>query len=299
VSGKVAVGASDGAVRAAAEDAALSGASALGAVLAGYFAAAGGSPGVLLGPLSLVLCGFGATRALDGRCRQPGLSAKRPRGFVDEAEVPMAARVAVPASVAALMVATGYDKERRLAAMVKVGVVAAKANGAPRRAEFLQHIARVGAGLFSEAAVRRLLLHAAGPSQGGLLSSADFAAVPEVDTLAVRTPLGDGFLLCPAWATTTVSPQTEFIGAIDARGGAAMLCYERATEGLTIAEWDLLAPACAVPVMRGVTRVRAGVPLVAPAPIAIELDARGVPGAVRTHPDVELAGPGFRVAATG
>lgn len=289
----VAIGASDASVKAAAEDAALSGASALGAVLAGYFAAAGANASVLLGPMSLLISGFGATRALDGRCRQPGLGAKRPRGFTSEAEVPPAARVAVPASIAAVMVATGYDKERKLASLVRMGVAAAKANGAPARAAFIERILRTGAGVFAEAAGHRPLLHVAGPSQGGALSSADFTAVPEVDTLALRSPLGDGELLLPSWAEADVAAQPEFIGAVDSAGGAAMLCYEQTSQGLPIEEWELLAPRSAVPVMRGVQRVPAGTPIPAPAPIAIELDGRGVPRAVCSLPG---ASP-FRVRA--
>ncbi len=288
----VAIGASDAVVRAAAEDAALSGASALGAVLSGYFAAAGAHASVLLGPMSLVLSGFGATRALDGRCRQPGLGAKRPRGFTSEAEVPDAARVGVPASIAAVMVATGYDKERKLAALVKMGVAAAKANGSPERAAFIERILRAGAGVFAEAAGHRPLLHVAGPSQGGALSSADFTAIPEVDTLAQRTASPNGELLLPSWAGTT-GAQPEFIGAVDAAGGAAMLCYEQAMRGVRVEEWDLVAPPSAVPVMRGVQRVPAGTPIPAPAPIAIELDDRGVPLAVCSLPGTAA----FRVRA--
>ena len=59
-----------------AEEAALAqlsqGGSAVGAVLAGFFAAAGGYSGVLLSPLTVLVAGIGTGgRAFDGRLRQP------------------------------------------------------------------------------------------------------------------------------------------------------------------------------------------------------------------------------------
>jgi gamma-glutamyltranspeptidase/glutathione hydrolase len=57
--------------------------SAVAAVAAGFFAAAGRHPGVLLAPLTLLVAGVGAGgRAFDGRLRQPGLGVKRPRGLL-------------------------------------------------------------------------------------------------------------------------------------------------------------------------------------------------------------------------
>jgi gamma-glutamyltranspeptidase/glutathione hydrolase len=52
------------------------GGTAIDAVLAGYFAAAGAYPGVLLGPVTLLLGGTGSgDRAFDGRVGQPGKNA--------------------------------------------------------------------------------------------------------------------------------------------------------------------------------------------------------------------------------
>ena len=70
------------------------GGSAVDAVLSGYFAAAGAYPGVLLGPVTLLIGGTGSgDRAFDGRVRQPGKNAKRPRGTLPGEEPPLAARV--------------------------------------------------------------------------------------------------------------------------------------------------------------------------------------------------------------
>src|SRR5262245_50858028 len=94
--------ANDPAAEDAASDYLLSGGSAIGAVLAGYFAAAGAYAGVLLGPLTVLIGGTGmGARAFDGRLRQPGLGTKRPRGFLPEETIPDAARIGVPTGVAA------------------------------------------------------------------------------------------------------------------------------------------------------------------------------------------------------
>src|SRR5690242_14844382 len=79
---------------------------AVDAVCAAVFAASAISPGVLLGPVQVLVGGAGAGMlAIDGRVRQPGIGAPRPRGFVDASEVPDAARVGVPWLPAALSAA--------------------------------------------------------------------------------------------------------------------------------------------------------------------------------------------------
>ena len=57
-------------------------ANAVDLVIGGVFAAAALEPSVLLGPVQVLLGGVGSgLRAIDGRTRQPGLGAPRPRGF--------------------------------------------------------------------------------------------------------------------------------------------------------------------------------------------------------------------------
>ena len=89
----------------------LTGGDAVGAVVAGFFAAAGEAPGVLFGAVGLMLAQVGAgVRAFDGRPRQPGLAQRRVRGLVEGDAIPVAARVAAPGSVAALLVALRYGR---------------------------------------------------------------------------------------------------------------------------------------------------------------------------------------------
>ena len=75
-------------VEAAAEEL-LGKGNAVDAVVAGVFAAAAISPGVLLGPVQILVGGAGAgLLAIDGRVRQPGIGAPRPRGFTTGDDIP-------------------------------------------------------------------------------------------------------------------------------------------------------------------------------------------------------------------
>ena len=88
--------------------------------------------------------------------------------------MPAAARVAVPQSVAAAVVAHAYDTGGPIAEVLKRGIRQAKQVGSEMRAEVLQSIRSQGARAMSSPSVARPLLHVAGMSEGGLLTSADF-----------------------------------------------------------------------------------------------------------------------------
>ncbi|MCA9600123.1 MAG: hypothetical protein KC776_42765 [Myxococcales bacterium] len=252
--------------------------SATGAVLCGFFAAAGAYAGVLLGPVSVLAAGVGAgARAFDGRLRQPGLGTRRPRGFKADEEVPDEARVAVPASIPAALVAHAYDGGHSLASIVKPGISRAQRAGAAARASLLRLVRTGGAGAFTDVSFVRPLLRVAGPSQGGLLTTTDFSQVPDVDHEAT---LRDG-LYEPPWAEEGAATDTTELGvgcavcAVDVRGNFAALSYRRLVDGFLLEDLELEAPLAAVPVKRGVARVAPGAPLSAPAPIAIRTDGAG------------------------
>src|SRR5579862_1370370 len=83
--------ASDPVVAEAAREA-LSRGNAVDAVVTGVLVAAARSASVLLGPLQALVGGAGAgLLAVDGRVRQPGTGAPRPRGFVEGTPIPDAA----------------------------------------------------------------------------------------------------------------------------------------------------------------------------------------------------------------
>jgi hypothetical protein len=289
-----------------AEEAAIAqlgqGGSAVGAVLAGFFAAAGGYSGVLLSPLTILVAGIGTGgRAFDGRLRQPGLGTKRPRGFLPDETVPVAARVAVPGGIAAAAVANAYDGAKSLGSLVKHGILRAERAGADARAEVLARVRSAGQVALSEQSFMRPFLRLAGPSEGGLITQADFANVSDVDHAAtVRHVAGSDYLEAPWSEASSQEPLPPELGigaavcAVDVRGVFAAVAYFRPSDGLELEDLALLAPFVAVPTQRGVPRQTPGSPLPAPAPIAVRCNAEGVPVEVCAEPGMRalnLSGP--------
>ena len=256
--------------------------SAVAAVVAGFFAAAGAHPDVLLGAVTLLVAGVGTGgRVFDGRVRQPGLGARRPRGFVED-EVPIAAKVAISTSVAAVTVALAYDQRATITAVARSGVRAANTAGAAERARLLERVAEVGPGALAESSFVRPMLHLASPSEGGLLAPADFTPATDVALDARERTTATGGVLEPPWAD--VKPDTMVAGgsrhgicAVDAEGVFATLTYECIGAGLAVPALGLVAPLVAVPVRRGTPRVAPGTRLPAAAPIAIVCDEAKAP----------------------
>jgi hypothetical protein len=288
----------------AAEDVLISGGSALGAVAAGFFAAAGAYSGVLLSPVTVLAAGAGlGARAFDGRCRQPGLGTRRPRGFKEGDEIPHAARVAVPAALTAVIVALAYDEQAKVGRLVRSAIRRARDSGADARAELMERVRSVGAGAVTEASFMRPLLHVAGESAGGVLTPTDLRSITDVDVVAETITFGTNRWVVAPWAHSdgqeTVSEDFgtgHAVCAVDVRGLFAVLSYRRVMNGVLIDELELEGPPIAVPVLRGVSRVAPGKPLPAPAPIAIRVDESGGPLEVLAAPS--SAGPTEAALAT-
>jgi gamma-glutamyltranspeptidase/glutathione hydrolase len=288
--------ASNAVAQKAAEDQLAASGSALAAVLSGYFAAAGASSGVLLGPMAVLVGGVGqGARAFDGRLRQPGLGARRPRGFPPESQVPEAASVAVPTSPFAAIVAHAYGAGASLSAVIRPGVDAAERAGAPQRARFLERLAAVGAAAMSEPSFRRPFLHAGSTSEGGLVTPSDLEPPPDVDLAASEVQLEDDRWLSAPW--TSASSAGVLVGggggicAADAHGVFAALCYRSVDSGAWLEELGLLAHLSAVPVLRGVPRLAPGTRLGAPFPAALRVDASARPVEVVLEPEGLLLNP--------
>lgn len=256
--------------------------SAVAAVVAGFFAAAGTHADVLLGPVTLLVGGVGSGgRVFDGRLRQPGLGAKRPRGFVSD-EVPVAARVALSTSVAALTVALAYDRRATLTAVARAGTRAAGLVNAAERARLLERVAEVGPAALAESSFVRPLLHLASPSEGGLLTPADFVAASDVVLDAEERTVNGTSVLEPPWAeleTELAAPGSSrhAVCAVDAEGVHAALAYERIGSGLDVPALGLVAALGATPVRRGKPRVTPGQRLPARAEVAILCDEANAP----------------------
>lgn len=273
----------------------LAGGDAVGAVVAGFFAAAGQAPGVLFGSVGLMLAQVGAgVRAFDGRQRQPGIGLRRARGAAEGDVIPRAARVAAPGSVAALLVALRYGRSVGLSRVLSPGVSLARKQGCARRAEVLEQIERLGAAALASSAIARPLIHAAGPTEGGALCARDLETVADIDRLAAA----DGAVRSAPWAADRGEPSAmssaewdaraerqQGLCACDAAGGVAVLCYDDAPSGLCVEALELVLPLDAVPVRRGMPRVSPGTLLPAPTPLRIEVSEADVP----TLATVELA----------
>ncbi len=272
--------ASDELAQQAATDLLLGGASAVAAGVGGLLAVAGARAGVLLGPVSVLVAGVGVgARAFDGRSCQPGRGARRPRGFVAGAAVPPAARVAVPKGILAALIARSLDQSVSAGLLLRAGIAEAERAHAPARAALLRRIRDQGAAALRAPEFTRPLLRRAGPSEGGLLTPQDFDDVSSVDHPAREIPVGAGIWFEAPWggegAATPARGAGQAVLAVDARGVLAALAYHETGDGVAIPELDLIAPPLAVPVMRGVARVRPGTRLPAPAPIALGRDREG------------------------
>jgi hypothetical protein len=263
---------------AAAAEELTKGGSAIDAVIAGYFAAAGAYPGVLLGPVTLLLGGTGTgDRAFDGRVRQPGKNAKRPRGTLPGVEPPKAAYVGVPCSVPALAVALGYGAHAGLGRLVAHGVGLAKERGADKRAAVLSRVGAVGALAFSEPELSRALVRAFGAPNGGLVTPSDFTHPESLDVPAARQDVQGARLLSVPWAGEAKSAfiRGTCVSAIDVNGMFVAASFECQPEALYVEELELSAPMVAAPTLRGVPRVAPGTPIAAPAPLWITYDSTG------------------------
>lgn len=270
-----AAGGSEAHVAQAARDAVARG-NAVDAVVTGVLVAAAEAPGVLLGPVQLLVGGVGAgLQAFDGRVRQPGLGIPRPRGVVAGEAVPAQARIgvpALPAALAAVLAALGATTLRRAAgpAIERARTVS------PERAALLEMFARRGAAAMADDAVVGELAGVAGRAAGGTLTRDDLAAVrPGVVTCDERTLAPSGILRVPWRETAPGGAATQVVVAADGRGLVAIACYEVPVDGVAIPSLGLLAPSFASPVRRGEARVRPGEPCPASAPIALRT-RRGV-----------------------
>jgi gamma-glutamyltranspeptidase/glutathione hydrolase len=270
---------------------------AVDAVVAGVFAACAVSPGVLLGPVQLLVGGAGAgLLAVDGRVRQPGIGAPRPRGFTTAEEVPDAARVGVPWLPATMSVAIATMGTATFNQVLAPAVALAK--GTPRK-DVLARIASRGPRAIEESSLSGELLAHAGRAANGLLTTDDLSSPrPDVQKAArVVLPAALGGAAAKKGKTASGEPEPRVlvtfpwtrieadrpappahevdvarvraVAAVDRNATFAIACWDEATDGVLVSELGLRAPFCAEPVRRGQTRVRPGDPRPAAGPVAL------------------------------
>ncbi|MEO5725910.1 MAG: hypothetical protein ABI134_10560 [Byssovorax sp.] len=264
--------ASSAAARAAAAVIIEAGGTAVDAVIAGFLAAAGERPGVLLAPAVALVAGTGAgARAYDGRSVQPGLGSARPRGFVADAAIPDAAFASAPRSIAMLVLLHGHRGRTSLSVLARDGIAAAEAQGEKARAGLIRRVGASGVLALRATEVARALIAAAGSVAGGMLTERDLEEARPAETDAVTTALDSGAnVFTSPWPSLAASPAgAEAVVACDGRGIVAAIAYTPTVTGVLVPELGISLSRDAVPVLRGVTRVPPGTPLEAPAPVAL------------------------------
>jgi hypothetical protein len=267
----------------AAEATLAAGATAVDAIIAGFFGAAGAHPGVLLAPAVAIVAGFGAGgRAFDGRAAQPGKGSPRPRGFVHEADIPDGARVAAPRTLGMLALLHSYRGRSSFHELARAGVAAADAAGAKQRAALLHKVGSAGVLSLRAPEIARALLAVGGPVAGGALSEADLEEVAPSERDALAEPIGEGLM---AYTSPFPAPEgdaegAEVVVACDGRGVIAALAYVPARAGVAVPDLEIALGRDAVPVRRGVTRIAPGTSLPMAAPIGIAMQPHGFAAAV-------------------
>lgn len=259
------------------------GGGAVDATIAGFLAAAGADPGVLLGPAVGLVAGFGTgARAFDGRAAQPGRGAARPRGLVGDAIVPDAARVAVPRSIGMLVLLHTYRGRATLHDLARAGVAAAESAGAKQRAALVRKVGQAGVLALRAPEVTRALLAAGGAVAGGILTAADLEETAPREMEATASVIGGGLTVYapPFAAADEAGGDAEVVVACDQRGVLAAIAYVPARGGVTLAELEIELGRHAVPVRRGVTRLAPGTALPMAAPVAIAVQTGGFAAAV-------------------
>ena len=255
---------------------------AIDAVVAGVFAAAALSPSVLLGPVQLLVGGAGAGfLAIDGRVRQPGIGAPRPRGFQTAEEIPDAARIGAPWLTTAMSVAIATMGSQTWHAVVAPSVALAKGS---ERQKVLARIQQKGPRAFEDNALGGELVAVFGRPNGGLLTPEDLTSPnPEVQK-ATRLPRGELGIFTLPWAHIEAhrpaeprhghDPQlevarTRVVAAVDRNATFALACWDEPADGRYVEELGLRAPFYAEPVRRGETRIKPGDVRPGAAPIAM------------------------------
>jgi len=285
---------------------------AIDAVVAGVLALCVRHAGVMLGSGTILMGGTGeGSLVIDGRARQPGLGAARPRGFTDARSIPDAARIAAPLLPHALTLAHAGRGNRTRTALLRLAVDAAKSIGKvdDARAESLRAFGREGGGFLRAGPIRDALLEASARSVGGTLTRDDLDALRPDLGQAKRLDLDARQWALAPWSRALglndeasapeIAGEIAIVAAADPYGAVAIASVLVPSMATPIGDTGLSAPHLARPVLRGVTREAAGAALSTPTPIGVaqgriyesgksELGAVDLAFGLGGHGDVEL-----------
>ncbi len=248
------------------------------ACIAAFFAAAGAQEGVLLGSVVMLVAGTGSgAHVFDGSVVQPGRGVPRPRGFTQDSEVPVSARIGVSATGAVLAAVHAHGGSTPMSELATPGVKIARACRAPGRANLIRRVSAAGPVALREASFVRSLLDVAGRPEGGNVTTED---LEEVQARVLQPTMGEGVLFVEAPASRLSIPalRTVVLVACDHRGVLAAMHCAYDTDGVNVEPHEVTASRLAAPVLRGVPRIRPGTPIELPIPIGLLTD-RDIPWA--------------------
>lgn len=256
------------------------GGTAVDRVLGGLWVAAALHPGIILGSVQLMMTGPGlGSKCIDGRVRQPGQGADRPRGHTGAPpDAAFAGAPMMPTATIAASAAFGTLTLRQVTAPARS--IAKEVNRA--RARVIDRFSEQGPG--AQASLVEALVFALGPLHGGALTAKDLSPkTPEVSAVVVDRE-GPYRFGTPAWSADTrdlVQP-CDVICCADARGYIAIAVLHHPEGGKMVDDLGLRAPPLATPVRRGVTREPVGSAVPASFPAAVLGAADATDGAF-TH----------------
>lgn len=253
------------------------------ACIAGFFTAAGAHPGVLLGCVSLLVAGTGVGEHLfDGSVVQPGVGAPRPRGFQQDDLIPVSARIPVAATGAMLSAVHAYGGSIPMSELATPGVRLAQAARAAGRAHLLRRVGDAGPVALRESSFVRALLEIGGRHEGGNVTQQDLA---DVQASILEPCRMQGVIHASAEPFAGDVPELTclMMMASDPRGVLAVMHCAFDPQGPEVAPHQVTVSRLAVPVRRGIPRVRPGSPIRLPIPIALLMEGRTPWAAVGIH----------------
>lgn len=259
------------------------GGNAVDSVLAGLWVAAALHPGVILGSVQIMVAGPGMTPScVDGRVRQPGLGAERPRGHTGTP--PDAAFAAAPMMPIATITATAT-----------LGTLTLRQSTAPARgiakdlnrarARVIENFSQQGP--LAQATLIDALTYSLGPLHGGIVTAKDLEPkTPAITPVVIDREGAFRFGTAP-WASEddalrSLAQPCDVLCAADAKGHVAVAVIHHPEGGAMVDDLGLRAPPLATPVRRGVTREPVGSACAASFPVAF-LSAPEANEGVFTH----------------
>lgn len=252
------------------------GGTSIDACIAGFFAAAGELPGVLLGSSVLLVGGTGVgAHVFDGSVLQPGKGAPRPRGFLESEDVPAAAYVPIPTTGGLLSAAHAHGGSVPLSELATPGVRIARSAKAAGRANLLRRAGAAGPVAFRDEPFVRSMLAIGGRPESGNVTRDDLA---DAQARVLQAHATDQLVRSAAVDDGRERPalSSVFVAACDPRGVLAVLHVNYDAAGIELEPHEVTVSRFAVPVRRGVPRVRPGEARSLPVPIAL-LSEKGVP----------------------